>query len=40
MGTAWAVSEVAEFPIFWKEEQYEAIDTQNKQISPTSKGDR
>ena len=39
MGTARAVSEVAEFPIFWKEEEYEVIGTQNKKISPTPEGD-
>lgn len=32
MGTAWAISEVVEFPIFCKEKQCEAIDTQNTQI--------
>lgn len=40
MGTAWATSEVLELPNFCKKKECESIGTQNKQISPASRGDR
>lgn len=40
MRIVWAISEVLEFPVFCKVKEYEATETQYKQISPASEGDR